>query len=131
MQREPAAGDDIRQTAVLLQKLVKIQIVVADDELDIHIRQLRLDIGRIVFVQAGGPQIHLNGLGILLLLYLFCAFVPHPVSRETAITSAISTENTRCNVLLFIKSFSSQLLGSCRPALPNTAKRHRYSTTEI
>ena len=50
MQREPAAGDDIRQTAVLLQKLVKIQIVVADDELDIHIRQLRLDIGRIVFV---------------------------------------------------------------------------------
>ena len=74
MQREPAAGDDIRQTAVLLQKLVKIQIVVADDELDIHIRQLRLDIGRIVFVQAGGPQIHLNGLGILLLLYLFCAF---------------------------------------------------------
>ena len=74
VQREPAAGDDIRQTAVLLQKLVKIQIVVADDELDIHIRQLRLDIGRIVFVQAGGPQIHLNGLGILLLLYLFCAF---------------------------------------------------------
>ena len=38
------------------------------------IRQLRLDIGCIVFVQAGGPQIHLNGLGILLLLYLFCAF---------------------------------------------------------
>ena len=74
VQREPAAGNDIRQTAVLLQKLVKIQIVVADDELDIHIRQLRLDIGCIVFVQAGAPQIHLNGLGILLLLYLFRAF---------------------------------------------------------
>ena len=58
-------------------------------------------------------------------------FVPHPVSRETAITSAISAENMRCNVLLFIKLFSSQLLGSCRSALPNTAKRHRYSTTEI
>ena len=74
VQREPAAGDDIRQTAVLLQKLVKIQIVVADDELDIHIRQLRLDIGRIVFVQAGGPQIHLNSLSVFLLLCSFRIF---------------------------------------------------------
>ena len=73
MQREPAAGDDIRQAAVLLQKLVKIQIVVAHDELNIHVRQLRLDIGSIAFVQAIAPQIHLNGLGILLLLYLFRA----------------------------------------------------------
>ena len=74
VQREPAAGDDIRQAAVLLQKLVKIQIVVAYDELNIHVRQLRLDIGSIAFVQAIAPQIHLNGLGILLLLYLFRAF---------------------------------------------------------
>ena len=74
MQREPAAGDDIRQTAVLLQKLVKIQIVVADDELNVHIRQLGLDIGGIGLVQVIRPQIHLNGLGVLLLLYLFCGF---------------------------------------------------------
>ena len=74
VQREAAAGDDIRQTAVLLQKFVKIQIVVADDELNVHVRQLGLDIRRIGFVQAGAPQIHLNGLGILLLLYLFCGF---------------------------------------------------------
>ena len=45
VQREAAVGDDIRQTAVLLQKLVKIQIVVADDELNVHVRQLGLDIG--------------------------------------------------------------------------------------
>ncbi len=113
------------------KKFVKIQIVVADNELNIYIRQLGLDIGGIVLVQAGTPQIHLNGLGILLLFHIFGGFVPQPVSRETAITSAISTENRRRNVLLFIKSFSSQLLGSCRSALPNTTKRHRYSMTEL
>ena len=74
VQREAAAGDDIRQTAVLLQKLIKIQIVVAYDELDVHIRQLGLNIGGIGLVQAGAPQIHLNGLGIFLLLHLFCVF---------------------------------------------------------
>ena len=74
MQREAAAGDDIRQTAVLLQKLVKIQIVVTHDEFNIYIRQLGLDIGRIGFVQAGTPQIHLNGLGILLLFHIFGGF---------------------------------------------------------
>lgn len=40
-------------------------------------------------------------------------FVPQPVSRETAITNAASREIRRCNVLLFTKSFSSQLLDSC------------------
>ena len=35
VQREAAAGDNIRQTAVLLQKLVKIQIVVSHDEFNI------------------------------------------------------------------------------------------------
>ena len=74
MQREPAAGDDIRQTAVLLQKFVEIQIVVAYDEFNIHVRQLRLNIRRIGFVQGIGPQIYLNGLGIFLLLCLFCSF---------------------------------------------------------
>ena len=74
VQREPAAGDDIRQTAVLQQKLVKIQIVVAHDELNVHIRQLGLDIRRIGLVQAIRPQIHLNGLGVLLLFHLFWAF---------------------------------------------------------
>ena len=41
-------------------------------------------------------------------------FVPQPVSRETAITNAASREIRRCSVFLFVKSFSSQLLGSCR-----------------
>ena len=74
VQREPAAGDDIRQTAVLLQKLIEIQIIVAHDEFHIHIRQLGLHIGCIGPVQAGAPQIHLNGLGVLLLFHLFRAF---------------------------------------------------------
>ena len=66
VQREAAAGDDVRQTAVFVQKFVKIQIVVADDELNVHIRQLRLDIGGVIFVQRGVPQIDLNGLRVLL-----------------------------------------------------------------
>ena len=73
MQREAAAGDNVRQAAVLVQKFVKIQIVVADNELNIHIRQLRLDIGGIFFVQRGVPQIDLNGFRVLLRFALLCA----------------------------------------------------------
>ena len=73
MQREAAAGNDVRQAAVLVQKFVKIQIVVADNELNIHIRQLRLDIGCVIFIQCGVPQIDLNGLRILLCFALLCA----------------------------------------------------------
>ena len=74
MQREPAAGDDIRQTAVLLQKFVEIQIVVAYDEFNIHVWQLRLNIRCVGFVQVIGPQIYLNGLGIFLFPCLLCTF---------------------------------------------------------
>ena len=73
MQREAAAGNDVRQAAVLVQKFVKIQIVVADNELNIHIRQLRLDVGGVIFIQRGVPQIDLNGLRILLRFALLCA----------------------------------------------------------
>ena len=73
VQREAAAGDDVRQTAVLVQKPVKIQIVVADDELNVHIRKLRLDIGGVIFVQRGVPQIDLNGLRVLLRFVSFRA----------------------------------------------------------
>lgn len=43
-------------------------------------------------------------------------FVPHPVSMDRPITSAASTKNRRRNVFVFIQSFPSQLLGSCRSA---------------
>ena len=68
VQREAAAGDDVRQTAVFVQKFIEIQIIVADDELDVHVRQLRLDIGGVIFVQRGVPEIDLNGLRVLLRL---------------------------------------------------------------
>ena len=72
VQREAAAGDDVRQAAVLLQKLVEIQIVVAYDKFNVHVRQLRLDIGGIGLVQVTGPQVHLNGLGVFPRLRPFC-----------------------------------------------------------
>lgn len=98
-------------------KLVKIQIVVADDEFNVHVRQLRLNIGRIVFVQAGAPQIHLNSLSVFLLLCSFRIFSLHPVSRDSPITSAASMENRRRNVFVFIRSFSSHFLDSHRFAV--------------
>ena len=69
-----------------------------------------------IFARAGSSSaricrvaVHLNGLGVLLLLYLFCGFCAAAGQQETAITSAASREIRRCNVLLFTKSFSSQL----------------------
>ena len=44
----------------------------------------------------------------------FVLFVLHPVSRSSPITSTMSTASRRRKVLLLIKSFPSQFLGSCR-----------------
>ena len=74
MQGETAAGNNVRQSAVLLQKLIKVQIIVAYDKLNVYIRQLCLHIGGVLLVQLGRPQVYLNGLGILLLLQRFGAF---------------------------------------------------------
>ena len=88
MQREAAAGDNVRQAAVLVQKFVKIQIVITDNELNIHIRQLRLDIGGIFFVQRGVPQIDLKD-SPRFLLFVFINQFSLPVTaaspRQTAL----------------------------------------------
>ena len=81
MQREAAAGNDVRQATVLVQKFVKIQIVIADNELNIHIRKLRLDVGGVIFIQRGVPQIDLNGLRILLRFALLCAAASQQACR--------------------------------------------------
>ena len=44
----------------------------------------------------------------------FLLFALHPVSRGNPITNTVSTANRRRKVLLSIKSFASQFLGSCR-----------------
>ena len=84
MQGETAAGDNVRQTAVFLQELVKVQIVVAYDKLNVYIRQLRLHIGGVVFVQGVGPQIDLNGFGVLLRLHCLGAFSGAPGQQGQA-----------------------------------------------
>ena len=61
-------------TLLVNRQTLKIQIVVSYDEFNIYIRQLGLDIRRIGLVQACTPQIHLNGLGILLLFHIFGGF---------------------------------------------------------
>ena len=71
---EAAAGDNIRQTAVFLQKFVEVQIVVAHDELNVYIRQLCLHVWGVFFVEAVAPQIDLNGFGVLLCLHGLGAF---------------------------------------------------------
>ena len=112
-------------------KTCKIQIVVSHDEFNIYIRQLGLDIRRIGFVQVIRPQIHLNGLSILLLFHIFGGFVPQPVSTDRPITNAANAERRRRNVLLFIKSFPSTTLGQLPFCTPEYHKRHRYSMTEL
>lgn len=74
MQGEAAAGYNVRQTAVFLQEFVKVQIVVAHDKLNVYVRQLRLHVGGVLFVEAVGPQIDLNGVGVLLCLHRLGAF---------------------------------------------------------
>ena len=58
MQRKPAAGYNIRQSIVFIQKPVEIQIIIAYYKLNIDIRELFLDVRCIFFIQARAPQIH-------------------------------------------------------------------------
>ena len=74
VQGEAAAGYNVRQTAVFLQEFVKVQIVVAHDKLNVYVRQPRLHVGGVLFVEAVGPQIDLNGVGVLLCLHRLGAF---------------------------------------------------------
>ena len=84
MQGETAAGNNVRQTAVLLQKLIKVQVVVAHDKLNVYIRQLCLHIRSVLFVQVVGPQIYLNGFGVLLRLHCRGAFSGAPGQQGQA-----------------------------------------------
>ena len=69
IQRKSSAGDNIRQRTVFTQELVKIQIIVAYNKLDLHIGQLGLDILRIGAVQLRAPQIDRNWFRFLPVLY--------------------------------------------------------------
>ena len=62
VQRKASAGDDVRQRALFHHEFVEVEIVVAHDELDVHIRQLCLDVGRIGAVERVAPQIHGDGV---------------------------------------------------------------------
>ena len=61
-----AAGDDIRQGAVFRHELIEIKVIVAHHKLNIHIRQLRLDVRGVIFVHRVRPQIHRNGIRVFL-----------------------------------------------------------------
>ena len=58
MQRKPAAGYNIRQSTVFIQKSVEIQIVIAHYKFNIDVRKLLLNVWCICFIQLCGPQIH-------------------------------------------------------------------------
>ena len=51
VQGKTTAGNNIRQAAVLPQKLIKVQIVVAYDKFNVYIRQLCLHIRGVLLVQ--------------------------------------------------------------------------------
>mgnify|MGYP007042244383 CR=1 FL=1 len=106
VQGEAAAGYNVRQTAVFLQEFVKVQIVVAHDKLNVYVRQLRLHVGGVLFVEAVGPQIDLNGVGVLLCLHRSVLFPAQPVSRNSPSTVAASREEILCSGFFFIRLFS-------------------------
>ncbi len=64
MQGKPAAGYDIRQPSVFIQKPVEIQIIITYYKFHIDIRKLFLDVWCIFVIQACTPQIHRDRFGI-------------------------------------------------------------------
>lgn len=55
MKGKPAAGDNIRQSSVFIQEPVEIQVIVPDYKLNVDIRKLLLEIGRVFFIELCGP----------------------------------------------------------------------------
>ena len=55
MQGKPAAGYDIRQPSVFIQKPVEIQVIIAYYKFHIDIRKLFLDVWCIFFIHACTP----------------------------------------------------------------------------
>ena len=55
MQGKTAAGYNIRQSAVFIKKLIKIQIIIAYYKFNIDIRELLLDVWCIFIIQACAP----------------------------------------------------------------------------
>ena len=55
MEGKPAAGYNIRQSAVFIQKTIEIQIIIAYYKFNVDIRKLFLDVWRIFFIQLCAP----------------------------------------------------------------------------
>ena len=66
MQGKPAAGDDIRQRAMLIHEFVEVNIVVAYHKLNVHIGQLGLDIRCVAVVQGRAPHVDRDGIRVFL-----------------------------------------------------------------
>ena len=55
MEGKPAAGYNIRQSAVFIQKTIEIQIIIAYYKFNVDIRKQFLDVWRIFFIQLCAP----------------------------------------------------------------------------
>ena len=55
MQRKTAAGDNVRQSAVFHQKFVEIQVVISHHKFNVDVRELRLEVWRVLIIQACAP----------------------------------------------------------------------------
>ena len=55
MQRKTAAGDDVRQSTVFHQEFVEIQVVISHHKFNVDVRELRLEVWRILIIQVCAP----------------------------------------------------------------------------
>ena len=117
MERKLAAGDHIRQPTVFIEEFVEIQIVVSHHKFHVHVRELGLNVGGVLFLQVRRPQIHPDGFPSS------SAVLPaQPARRETLIASVSSSAAIRLHVLSFIGHCPFKKIGSTRLFL--SSKKH-------
>ena len=99
MERKPAAGDHIRQPTVFIEEFVEIQIVVSHHKFHVHVRELGLNVGGVLFIQVRVHKYTRMGSPSS------SAVLPaQPARKETLIASVSSSAAIRLHVLSFIGS---------------------------
>ena len=71
MKWETTTRNNIRKSAIFIQELIKIQIVIANYKFNIHIWKLWLNIRCIFIIQICGPQVHPDCFCLLFFYTLF------------------------------------------------------------
>lgn len=117
MERKPAAGDHIRQPTVFIEEFVEIQIVVSHHKFHVHVWELGLNVGGVLFIQVRVHKYTRMGSPSS------SAVLPaQPARRKTLIASVSSSAAIRLHLLSFIGHcpFKKSVLPACFCPQKNT-----------